>query len=96
MTTQPWKSKSPLEREGQTNWKLCCLCQEKTYERLVDSSGGGYVTLATNITEFYILNAITIPFDPKRLDEGDGFQKTFENNKAKYHESCMLSSKPLH
>ena len=29
----------------------------------------------------------------KKLDEGDGIQQTFEKNKAKYHESCMLKFK---
>lgn len=92
MATQTWKAKSPLEGEGQTNnWKLCCWCQEKTDERLVDTSGAGYVTLATNIPEFY--NTMPIPFDPKRLDKGGGIQKTFQNNKAKYHESFMLKFK---
>jgi len=79
MATQSCKSKSPPERDGKTNWKLCCLCQEKTNEKLVESYDAGYVTLATN-NEFYTLNAIPKPFDAKRLNEGDGILKTLEEN----------------
>lgn len=69
------------------------MCQEDTHERLVDASGAGYATLATNIPEFHKLNAMPIPFHPERLDEGCGILQTFKNNKATYHESCMLKFK---
>ena len=78
------------DKTRKTNWDLCCLCQERTKEVLRTSSGGGYLTLATNIPEFYNLNSMPIPFDPKRLDEGDGILQTLEKNKAKFHESCRL------
>ena len=93
MTAQSWKSTSFLKGDSTTNWKLCCLCQADTRERLVDASGASYVTLATNIPEFYKLNAMPIPFHPKRLDEGDGILQTFKNNKTTYHESYMLKFK---
>ncbi len=93
MATHFWKSKTS-PNEHKTNLEICCLCQENTSERLVDLSGVGYITLATNIPQFHDWNAMPIPFDPKRLDDGDGILKTFENNKARYHESCMLKFKP--
>ena len=76
-----------------TNWELCCLCQCKTGERLVDPTGVGCVTLATNIPEFYNMNCMPIRFDPKRLHDGEGILLTLERNKATYHESCKLKFK---
>ena len=51
------------------------------------------MTLATNIPEFYNMNCMPIPFDPKRLDDGEGILLTLERNKATYHESCKLKFK---
>ena len=79
-----------VDTDGATNWQECCLCQKPNSGKLTDPSGGGYVTLATNIPQFYNLNCMPIPFDPKRLDEGCGILKTLQCNKAVYHETCRL------
>lgn len=85
MAAQSWKSTFFLKGDSMTNWKLCYLCQVDTHKRLVDASGAGSVTLATNIPQFK-LKAMPIPFHPKRPDEGDGILQTFENDKATDHE----------
>lgn len=76
-----------------TNWKLCCLCQHNTSEKLLDATSSGYLTLASNIPQFYKMNCMPILLDPKRLDDGDGIQSTLEKNKATYHNSCKLKFK---
>ena len=79
-----------------TDWKICCLCQKKTKEKL------RYVSnikphlihhldeLSNNIEEFYSLGALPIPIDPKRLNHGDGIVTTLRDNNACYHFSCKL------
>ena len=80
-----------------TNWDLCFLCQvnnkillrcpadfQKT--ECVD----GYKTLAKNILTFHNINALPIPINPKRIDNGDGIEETLLTNRAKYHEACRL------
>ena len=69
------------------------MCQCKTGERLVDPTGVAYVTLATNIPQFYNMNCMPIHFDPKRLDDGEGILLTLQRNKATYLESCKLKFK---
>ena len=50
----------------------------------------GYKTLAKNILTFHNINALPIPIDPKRIDNGDGIEETLLTNRAKYHEACRL------
>ena len=73
-----------------TNWKLCCLCQHSTTEKLLNATSSGYLTLASNIPQFYKINCMPIPLDPNTLDDGDEIQLTLEKNNATYHKSCKL------
>lgn len=50
----------------------------------------GTVTLQKNVPLFYAINDMPLPFNPSRLDEGEGIEVTLIRNKAKYHNSCRL------
>ena len=76
-----------------TDWRTCCLFQSKTSEKLVDATSSGYLTLAKNIPQFYNMNCMPVPFDPKRIDDGNGILLTLEKNKATRHEACKLKFK---
>jgi hypothetical protein len=56
----------------------------------MDLAKSGYRTLSTNISEFAKNNEMPIPFDIRRLNEGDGIEAAFIKNEEKYHESCRL------
>jgi hypothetical protein len=56
----------------------------------IDLAKSGYRTLSTNISEFAKNNEMPIPFDIRRLNEGDGIEAAFIKNEEKYHESCRL------
>ena len=82
-----------------TDWNKCCLCQEdksdetlisplSTFQRKQDYSG--YSNIATNVPLFYAVNDMPIPFNPARLDEGEGIETTLIHNKAVYHNICRL------
>ena len=80
-----------------TDWDKCCLCQRVTTEalqcpakskRLDIGVGQGYSTLYANIKRFSELCELPIPVDLDRLDEGNGIEATFLNNKAMWHKSC--------
>ena len=78
------------------DWSKCCLCQQNTdkvlqapvnsYKRASDS----YTSIATNLPQFHELNALLIKLDLRRLDEGEGVEKTLRSNNGKYHKSCLL------
>ena len=72
-----------------TDWFKCCLCQGDTIESLI-SSAEGYQMLAKNISLFYEGNALPIPMDIRRLDDGTGIDATLIGNNAKYHNSCRI------
>ncbi|XP_062605131.1 uncharacterized protein LOC134266937 [Saccostrea cucullata] len=79
-----------------TDWNKCVLCQEDTAETLscpadsTRSTGSGYKTLADNLHSFSQIGCLPKSLDMSRLDEGDGIQSTFQNHKAKWHDSCRL------
>jgi hypothetical protein len=80
-----------------TDWFKCCLCQGDTIGTLI-SSAEGYQMLAKNIPLFNEVNALTIPMDIRRLDDGTGIDATLMGNNVKYHNSCRLiynNTKPL-
>ena len=39
---------------------------------------------------FHLINALPIPIDIKRLDDGSGKENTLRLNNAKYHNTCRL------
>lgn len=86
----------PSTTDWQTDWEKCCLCQEDKTENLKSpptkpqlhqKEQDGYINLATNIPLFYEINALPIPLDPKRLDDGDGIESALRKHNAKYHQS---------
>lgn len=72
-----------------TNWDKCCLCQTDSSEKLI-STKAGYFNIAQNIPLFHAINALPIPLNPARLNEGEGIEETLNTNNAKYHNSCRL------
>lgn len=80
-----------------TDWSKCCLCQEDTDEQLTSPFNtryqreeDGYSSIAKNIPLFHAINALPIMLDPSRLDGGGGIASTLRNNRALYHESCII------
>ena len=39
---------------------------------------------------FVEINALPIPLEPKRIDDGSGIELTLRQNNAKYHQSCRM------
>jgi len=74
---------------GDTDWFKCCLCQGDTIESLI-SSAEGYQMLTKNIPLFNEVNALPIPTDIRRLDDGTRIHATLIGNNAKYHNSCRI------
>ena len=80
----------------QTDWNKCCLCQEDKNENLIPSlksykrEEAGYKNIATNLPLFHEINALPIPMDIKRLDDGSGIENTLRLNNAKYHNTCRF------
>ena len=81
-----------------TDWTKCCLCQEdrgvelkSPPTRYATEQDGNSVVLK-NTLMFQSINGLSITFDPIHLDEGSGVEETFQANKAKYHQSCRVSS----
>lgn len=79
-----------------TDWRKCCLCQQEKSEPLISpptkyqKEQDGYMNIAENVPLFHEINALPIPLDPRRLDEGGGVEETLRKNKAKYHKDCRL------
>ena len=65
------------------------LCQGDTIESLI-STAEGYQMLAKNISSFIEVNALPIPMDIRRLDDGTGIDATLMDNNVKYHNNCRL------
>jgi hypothetical protein len=47
----------------------------------IDLAKSGYRTFSKNISEFAKINEMPIPFDIRRLNEGDGIEAAFINQK---------------
>ena len=80
-----------------TDWTICWLCQSETPESMQCPSeskrtyvnvGQGYSTLATNLIRFNELQAMPMPIDIRRLDEGEGIEATMLEYLSKWHKSC--------
>ena len=85
----------PENSVSKTNWQFCAICQKATSEALqcpADSKrsdvAAGYKTLAVNIEKFAKLGCMPIELCVSRLDDGNGIEKTFFANKARWHRSC--------
>ena len=79
------------------DWNLCVLCQVDTYESLScpadskrDKKGSGYKTTAENLLAFEKLDWLPRTISLSRLDKGEGIEASFQNHKAKWHDSCRL------
>jgi hypothetical protein len=78
------------------DWNKCVLCQEDTTETLscqADSmriTGSGYKTLADNLLSFNQIGCLPKCIYLSRRSNGEGIQSTFQNHKAKWHDSCRL------
>ncbi|CAC5393295.1 unnamed protein product [Mytilus coruscus] len=68
----------------ETDWTKCCLCPEDTTYPM-KSSDEGYKMLGKNIPLFYEVNALPIPLDIRRLNDGEGIESTMKKKNAKYH-----------
>jgi len=81
----------------ETDWELCCVCQETTTESLTRPSqskrkdkGSGYSYPAEHLKKFNELNLLPKSFLLDRLDEGSGIKAVLAANKAVYHQTCKL------
>ena len=88
------KDQTTLEK---TDWAKCMLCQLDSKEPLrcpTKSKRGDtdtvYKTLVENINEFHQLQCMPLKIELKRLDEGNGMEKTLIEYNAKWHRSCFL------
>ena len=53
--------------------------------------GSGYQTLADNLlAAFNKIGCLPKTIDLSKLDDGEGFQATFEHRRAMWHDSCRL------
>lgn len=83
---------------SETNWSLCCICQEVKDDTIIDPSlnntkglFSGYQTLSTNLPEFHKINCLPMTLDIKRLDDGNGIFLTLQRHRAIYHKNkCFL------
>ena len=62
----------------------CPSESKRTYVNI----GQGYSTDATNLICFNELQAMPMPIDIRRLDEGKGIEATIFEHWAKWHKSC--------
>ena len=92
---------------AKTDWTKCVICQTVTTESLQcpgeskcpDAGAGfGYSTLASNITRFNEFGELPVDIKVGRLDDGNGIEAAFLENKAKWHKSCHIkfNSTKLH
>ena len=86
-----------LQKQAQTDWTKCVLCQEDNDEDLQNPSAGkkfkpedSYKTLVDNIQTFNTLCEMPMDINIDRLDDGDGIVETFLRNKAVWHKRCKL------
>ena len=80
-----------------TDWKICRLCQTVTPESMQCPSeskrtdvnvGQGYSTVAAHLIRFNELQAMPMPIEIRRLDEGKGIEATMLEHLVKWHKSC--------
>lgn len=81
----------------QVDWNKCILCQTDTSEILscpADSKritkGAGYKTVAENLQAFEKIGSLPKAIYLCRLNEGEGIEASFQQHKAKWHDSCRL------
>ncbi|CAC5363807.1 unnamed protein product [Mytilus coruscus] len=67
-----------------TDWTKCCLCPEDTTYPM-KSSDEGYKMLGKNIPLFHEVNALPIPLDIRRLNDGEEIESTMKRKMLKYH-----------
>ena len=91
-------SPSDTNPRYQINWDLCVLCQKHTSEKLCcpaeskrSSGGSGYKTLSHNLLAFSKIGCLPNTIDISQLDDGEGIQATFEQHRARWHDSCRLA-----
>ena len=83
--------KATSEDANKINWDLCALCQTASPETLIcpaKRDGAGYTYVAETLSEFRRLGHCPIPVDLSLLDEGDGYQATFQRQSAQWHKRC--------
>ena len=79
----------------ETDWSKCFLSNADTNEVLVlpekknPKTGSGYTTMAKN-PEFHSMREMPIALGIRGIDDDDGIESTFVQNKARYHDSCTL------
>ena len=83
----------PPPPEEPIDWTLCALCQVTKTEKLVCPArkppAAGYKYVAENLKQFQEMGFNPVDVSLCRLDEGDGFEKTFRLKSACWHKSCF-------
>jgi len=84
----------PCNTRQDTDWALCCLCQEKAGKDLrhpykKKCYHAAYQTLEDKLKAF-VDNGIHLPLgvNLQCLDDGSGIASTMLKNEAKYHNGC--------
>ena len=79
------------------DWNKCILCQTDTSEILscpADSKritkGAGYKTVAENLQAIEKIGCLPKTINLSRLNEGERIEASFQQHKAKWHDSCRL------
>ena len=90
-------SVNPVITKSQTDWEICCLCQEEKEKKNENMTSplthyvpehDGYTIIATNVPLFHGMCEMPLTFEPVGLDEGGGIEVTLRRNVAKYQTSC--------
>ena len=76
-----------------TDWNICALCQEHG-GCLINPSSKGYASLAKNLSALHELNKLPFNINIRRLDDGDGLEKTLAAHTAKWHKACYVMCNP--
>lgn len=86
---------SPQSLAIPINWKLCVICQLATSEPLQcpanskrSDKGAGYKSFSESVKSFQDLGEIPLGFDPNKIDDGSGIEKSLIEYKASWHKSC--------
>ena len=89
-----WWLASPQSLTIPINWKLCVICQLKTSEPLQcpasskwSDKGDGYRSFSESIKSFQDLSEMPLDFDPNKIDDGSGIEKSLIEYKASWHKS---------
>ena len=94
VSPQPSTSRETPPEGCDTNWQLCCLCQQNTQEKTMcpaqaNTPGLAYRRLADNIVKFSEIGCMPVDLDIGSLDEGQGIERTLEMHSASWHKSCF-------